>query len=188
LWVRMKNSYLVLILVLLTLVLVYFGSELRSRQREQVVLEAQILDVTQVLSQVSDIDLAGLERQLAEARADLSAERMVLPPPGNTTPVVDLLLREAAEHSVVAIPLATQEWRQERLGEQEVSVFRLSVEASGTYGAVLAYLNALESSRLSNLMLEDVTLYVLDNTPDGDDILVTAELSLAVYAGPPAAE
>lgn len=182
----MKNSYIALILAVLVIALGYFGSGLLSRYRQQVSLETQIGDIAGILAQVPAPagDAAKLERQLADALADLKAERAAFPPPQKTTQIIDLIFQQAAAHDVSAIPLMTQDWRQESRDGRDYHVFRISVEAAGTYAALLDFIAALERSSLTTMAIEDVNISV-DGVSSGDDTPVTAGLRLAVYAGPP---
>lgn len=189
----MKGKLLVIPLIVVLLVAyAYFGMGYLKQRDEQEVLASQITEVTQLLREVSQ-PAQDLEQRLEAARAGLAAEQSMLPGKMNSTEIVDAILRLADECGVKAIPLTTERWSTENIGEYSYSVFRLDVVIQGYFAELVDFLGQLENGELWTLIVEDLSVVRIGEDsveePVSEEIIpVTASLALAVYTQSAACE
>jgi len=181
-----KGKLLIVILIIMLSVVYYlFGNDYLNQRREQKVLAPQIAEVTQTLSQIPEPP-QGLEQRLEVAQASLAAEQGKLPSEVDTTQVIDTILGLADDCQVKAIPLATEPWTEEKVGEHDYDVFRLSIEVDGGFSQLVNFVKKLENGEFNTLIVEKLSVSKLspqseDETAADGIMLITANLDLAIY-------
>lgn len=179
----MNKSYLAVILVILVIVLGYFSLQLSQANRAGEELAAQTEVITQALAQIPASDQAALEQGLADLRKVLAARQADFARTVNTTSIVERVFQIGAQNNVTVIPLTTREWQQETVAGYELMVFRVSVEATGEYAALLNFLDGLETVNIGVLIIEDISLEVTEYNANIAEMATTTEVQLAVYTG-----
>jgi len=182
----LKGKLLITLLVIILLVVYYLlGTGYMKQQKEQKELTSQTTDVTQTLAQMPEPP-QDLEQQLAAAQASLAAEQNAFPTKMNTTQVINTILELADECEVKAIPLVTQPWSMEMVGEHSYDVFRLSVVVEGNLPQLLAFISKLEKGEFTTLLVENLSATTESQPSEeevsGGTIPAAASLNLAIYA------
>jgi len=167
------------------------GTGYIKQQKEQKELTYQTADVTQALAQMPEPP-QDLEQQLAAAQASLAAEQKAFPTKMNTTQVINTILELADECEVKAIPLVTQPWVMEMVGEHGYDVFRLSVVVEGSLPQLLHFVSKLERGEFNTLLVENLSV-TTESQPSEEEISegtvpVAATLNLAIYARSPTSD
>jgi hypothetical protein len=156
-----------------------------NQRKEQKALTSQIAEVTQTLGDMPEPP-QNLEQQLAAAEASLVAEQDAFPGKMDTTQVVDTILRLADDCQVKAIPLITEPWSKENIGQHDYYVFRLNLAVEGSFSQLVNFVGELENGGFNTLIVENVSLTRLsqqseDEGANEETILVIASLDLAIY-------
>jgi len=100
----------------------YLGMSYMKQRNEHEALTSQIIDVSQALAQIPRPP-QDLEQRLAAARAGLAAEQGTFPSKMNSTEVINAILELADACEVKVIPLTTQPWSLEHVGEHGYYAF-----------------------------------------------------------------
>ena len=190
----MKSRKLLVAVLIIALLAVYYvvGTDYLKQRQESESLESRITESTRALALIPPPP-ADLETRLDEARNGLEAAKNAFPHQLNSTRIVDYILKLAVDAEVKAIPLLTQPWAVQSVGEKDYSILRLQVSVTGTYNRMEAFLVSLESGTYETLVMEYV---IVDSTTTpfkgggvyGDSVQVAANLEIAVYAQPPVTE
>ena len=187
--ISLRSKLLIAVLIISLLVVYYIsGMDYINQRREHEALAFQIATTTQALAQMSDPpqSLENLEERLEVAREELAAERSIFPRQLNSTEVVSAILGLANSLRINAIPLITQAWSIEVVGENTYGVLRLTVTAEGSFSQLVNFVSRLENGEYQTLIVEDltvdrVTLLSEENGSEGA-ILFIASFNLAIYA------
>lgn len=189
----MKTRKLLIAVLIIALLAVYYlvGTDYLKQQRDNESLASRITESTQALALMPPP--ADLETRLDEARNGLEVAKNAFPEQLNSTLIVDYILRLAVDSRVKAIPLLTQPWAAQSVGEKDYSILRLQVSVTGTYNRMAAFLISLENGTYETLVMEYV---IVDSTSTpfkgggiyGDSAQIDANLAIAVYAQPPVIE
>ena len=176
---------IVILIVILSVVYYLFGTDYLNQRKEQKALTSQIAEVTQTLSEMAEPP-QNLEQQLEAAEASLVAEQVAFPGKMGTTQVIDTILRLADDCQVKAIPLVTEPWSKENIGQHDYYVFRLNVAVEGSFSQLVYFVKKLENGKFDTLTVENVSLTKLsqqseDEGVDEETILIIASLDLAIY-------
>ena len=188
-----KGKLLIAILIIMLLVVyAYFGMGYVRERKEHEALTSQITDVSQTLAQMPGPP-HDLEQRLAAAQASLAAEQSAFPSKMNSTEIVDTILRLADDCGVKAIPLITQPWSIENIGEHGYHVLRLDVAVEGSFSQLVSFLSKLENGEFKTLIVDDLSVTRATEQPEGETVTegtipVTASLDLAIYTQSPASE
>lgn len=190
----MKTRKLLIIVLVVALLAVYYilGTDYLKQRREHGALASQISEATQALAQIP-LPPTDLEPRLAAAQTSLGSVNSTFPGELNSTRIINTILRLADEVGIRAIPLTTQPWTTESVNEEDYSVFRLNIAATGTFTRLSSFLSRLESGELETLVMERVKVDSINELFRGEDsygdaIQVSARLEIAVYSRPPATE
>jgi len=180
-----KRLPIVILIVILSVVYYLFGTDYLNQRNEQKALTSQIAEVTQTLGEMPELP-QNLEQQLEAAEASLVAEQGAFPNKMDTTQVVDTILRLADDCQVKAIPLITDPWSKENIGQHDYYVFRLNLAVEGSFSQLVSFVKKLENGKFNTLIAENVSLTRLsqqseDEGVDEETILITASLDLAIY-------
>lgn len=186
----LRGKLLIAILIISLLVVYYiFGMDYINQRQEREALAFQIATVTQALAQISDPpqDLDNLERLLELAQERLAAEQSTFPSRLNSTEVISTILELANSLGVNAIPLVTQSWATEVVGENNYDVLRFTVAAEGNFSQLVNFVSRLENGEYQTLVVEDLTVDRVtplseEETGSGGAILFIASFDLAIYA------
>ena len=187
----MKSRLAIVILVIILVVVYYrLGMDYMNQRQEQEVLTSQITEVTQALGEIPQ-PTQNLEQLLEAAQANLAVEQSLFPSQVNTTRVIDTILRLAAECEVKAIPLVTDPWAIENIGEHSYYVFRLNVAVEGSFSQFIIFVSKLENGKFDTLIVENISVTRLsqqseeesaeDESVAEETIPITASLDIAVY-------
>ena len=182
----MRGKLLIVLLFIILLVVHYLlGMDYMEQRKEQEVLASQIADVRQTLREIPQPP-QDLEQRLVAAQASLAAEQNAFPSKINSTQVLNFILELANDCEVKAIPLVTQPWSVENVGEHDYYVFRLNVAAEGSFSQLVSFISKLENGEFETLIVEDLSVSRVtedseeESIPEGT-IAVTASLDLAIY-------
>lgn len=190
----MKTRKLLVAVLIIVLLAVYYvvGTDYLKQRQDSESLESQITESTQALALIPPPP-ADLETRLDEARNGLEVAKNAFPEQLNSTLIIDYILKLAVDAGVKAIPLLTQPWAAQSVGEKDYSILRLQVSVTGTYNRMAAFLVSLENGKYGTLVMEYV---IVDSTTTpfkgggiyGDSAQIDANLEIAVYAQPPVVE
>ena len=186
----MKNKKIFIILLVVALLVVYYllGTGYLKQQRQHLALASQLASDTAALAQIPGPP-ADLEQRLEAANVTLETAKKILPARMSSTQIVNAILRLAEECEVKAIPLVTQPWTTQELGDHGCSVFRFSVAVTGTFDRLTSYLSKLENGELKTLIVENTSVNRVFEEP-GETVYppgvipVNASLDLAIYTQP----
>ena len=192
----MKSRLPIIILIIILSVVYYlFGTDYMNQRQEQEVLTTQIAEVTQTLGEIPEPP-QNLEQRLEAAQASLAVEQSVFPTKVNTTHVIDTILRLADDCEVKAIPLVTQPWSKENIGEHGYYVFRLNVVVEGSFSQLVIFVSRLENGKFDTLIVENISVTRLsqqsedesaedesaeDESVAEETIPIMASLDIAIY-------
>jgi len=180
----MNKLAIILIGVVLLVVYGVLAMDFMKQGPEQERLLSEIEEVDQSREALPESSTDFAER-LAVVQAALVAENEMIPSEIDSSDVIDNILSLAQETGVKAIPLSTQPWREEHIGENTYRVFRISVEIEGLFSQVREYVNRLESGELSTLIVERLIVDVdNDEVYAGGATQVVASLDLAIFTQP----
>jgi len=186
-----KSKLPITILIIILAVVYYLlGMDYMNQRQEQAVLTSQITEVTQALSEIPEPP-QNLEQRLEAAQANLAVEQSVFPDQVNTTRVIDTILRLADECEVKAIPLVTDPWSLENIGEHSYYVFRLNVAVEGSFSQFIIFVSKLENGEFDTLIVENISVTRLSQQSEEESvedesvaeeiIPVMASLDIAIY-------
>jgi len=181
-----------LITIIVLVVYAYFGMGYMKQRKEHEVLTSQIIEVTQTLRETPQPP-QDLEQRLEAAKASLAVEQSAFPSRMNSTQIINTILKLADVCEVKAIPLVTQPWSIENVGEHGYQVFRLNVAVKGSYSQLVAFVSQLERGEYKTLIVEDLSVTRVTEQSEGETVTegtipVTASLDLAIYTQSPASE
>lgn len=182
----MRGRLLITILIIFLLAVYYlFGMDYMKQGKEQEVLTSQITEVTQTLEQIPRPP-QDLEQRLAVARASLAAEQRAFPSKINTTQVINTIIELADDCEVKAIPLVTQPWSTEKVGEHGYYVFRLNVAVEGSFSRLVSFVSKLERAGYKTLIIENMSVTRVTEQPEEGTvpegtIPITASVNLVIY-------
>ncbi len=185
-----KSKLPIVILIIILSVLYYlFGTDYMNQRKEQKVLASQLTEVTQMLGEIPEPP-QDLEQRLEVAQASLAAEQSILPSEVDITQVIDTILRLADDCGVKAIPLATEPWAIEKIGEHSYYVFRLNVAVEGGFSQLVSFVKRLENGKFETLVGENVSVARVTEVSGEESVaegimLITASLDLAIYTQSP---
>lgn len=187
----MKSRLAIVILVVILVVVYYrLGMDYMNQRQEQAELTSQITVVTQAVGEIPQ-PTQNLEQLLEAAQANLAVEQSLFPSQVNTTRVIDTILRLAAECEVKAIPLVTDPWAIENIGEHSYYVFRLNVAVEGSFSQFIIFVSKLENGKFDTLIVENISVTRLsqqseeesaeDESVAEETIPIMASLDIAIY-------
>jgi hypothetical protein len=186
----LKTRSWLFIILILVLVAVYYvmGTGYLKQRQEYRAMASRLDEVAQILAQIPAFP-TDLEEQLNEAQRSYEAVRDSFPDQMNTTGVINAILGLADDTGVKAIPLITQPWMPININNQDTSVFRLSVTASGEFTRLVDFIDRLETGEPPTLVIESMLVdRATDITDEEESLLFVAKLEIAVYARSPAIE
>ncbi len=177
----LRNKLLIAILIIALLVVYYvFGMDYINQRQEREALAFQIATVTQALAQISDPP-QNLEQRLEVARERLTAEQSMFPTQFNSTEVVSTIMELANSLGVNVIPLVTQSWLTEVVGENNYDVLRLTIAAEGNFSQLVNFVSRLENGEYQTLVVEDLIVDRVATVSEGT-VSYIASFDLAIYA------
>lgn len=179
-----RRKLLTAILIITLLVVYYiFGMDYINQRRENAALTSQIAEATQALAQIPESP-QNLEQRLEAAQARLDAEQSVFPSNLHSTEVVNTILELANDCGIRAIPLVTQSWSTEVVGEHSYSVLRLTVAAEGIFTQLVSFVSKLENGEYETLVVENLSIARVPGGESASEEALTfiASFDLAIYA------
>lgn len=176
---------IVILIIILSMVYYLFGTDYMNQRKEQKALTSQLAEVSQMLSEIPKPP-QDLEQQLEVAQARLAVEQSTLPSEVDTTQVIDTILRLADDCEVKAIPLATEPWAEEKIGEHGYPVFRLNLVVEGGFSQLVDFVKRLENGEFKALIVESMRAVRVAEASDEESVAegiisITASLDLAIY-------
>jgi len=185
-----KSKLLIVLLIIILLVAYYlFGMDYIKQREQHEALTSQIADATQTLLQIPKLP-RDLEQRLAAARASLAAEQSAFLGKMNSTQIINTILKLADDCEVKAIPLVTQPWSMEDIGEHGYYVFRLNLAVGGSFSQLVTFVSKLENGEVKTLVVEDLRVTRVSEQSEEESVSeaiipVTASLDLAIYTQSP---
>lgn len=160
-----------------------------KQRKEHEVLNSQITEVTQTLAQIPKLP-QDLPQRLEAAQASLAAEQSAFPSQLNSIQVVNTILKLADDSKIKAVPLVTQPWSTEKVGEHDYYVLRLNVAVEGSFSQLLTFVGKLENGEFKTLIVENLSVTRVTEEPEEESafegtIPVAASLDLAIYTQSP---
>ena len=180
----MKIDKLLIVMLILVLLAVYYimGTGYLKQHHNNQTLASRTEEAAQLLAQIPPSP-TDLESRLSAAQSSYNKVLNSFPAPWGTTQIINSVLRLADEVSVKAVPLVTQPWTTENISNFNYSVFRLNVTATGEFAKVVDFINQLESSELSTLVIESLRIdRVTDASLADNSLPFEATLEIIVYA------
>ncbi len=178
----MKRKWLLIAVLAIATLAAYLilGTGYRREGQTAPALATQVDAAAQELAGIAPppTDLAD---KLAEAETELAAAVDAFPTQPSSTVIIDTILHLAGDSGVTAVPLVTQPWSLEFVGEEAYAVFRLNVTASGTFASLTDFLEQLETGGPGTLVVTGLTVARDDAAGSG---YVNASLDIALYARP----
>jgi len=183
-----KGRLLIPILVTL-LVMVYclLGINYLKQRQAQQELTSQIAEVTQTLREIPK-PAQDLEQQLAAAQTLLAAEQGSFPSQIATTQVINTILGLAGNCGVKAIPMVTQPWSTETVGEHNYRILRLTVSVEGSFSQITNFISQLDQAGYETLVIENLSATWSTEQTEEETIPVTGSLKLAIYTQSPSSD
>lgn len=185
----MRSKLLITILIIVLLVVYYLlGTGYMKQRQENDALTSLITDITQILGGMPELP-QDLEQRLTAVQASLIAEQGAFLVRMSSTEVVDTILKLADDSDVKAIPLVTQPWSTQKVGDHSYDVFRLDVAVEGSFSQLLTFVAKLENGEFKTLLVEDLSVTGVAEQSEGETVSwgtmpVVASLNLAIYARP----
>jgi Type II secretion system (T2SS), protein M subtype b len=185
---KIRNLFILILIVVLVVVYYLVASDYMRQNDQKANLETQVAEATAALALVPQPP-ADLAERLAAAQDNLDAESASFNIDTNSTRILNMILKVAADNKVKAIPLVTQPWVLENTSNQSYSVFHLDIAATGTYPQLVKFLTQLENGQpqtliIESLMVEANTGSFLLSSADRDILTVNADIKIAIYASP----
>ena len=183
----MNKIPIILIVIVLLVVYGFLGFDYAKQNRERSRLLSEIADADFELSLVPLPPPHNLEEQIAEAEDRLADELTAIPSEINTSQVINNILNLAKQHNVQAIPLLTQPWATEKVGGYLYRVFRINIEAEGSFVQLNDFISSLEGSQFNTLLVEHLNIESIieeseeETTPPERFV---ASVDLVVFAEP----
>lgn len=179
-----KLLFTVLITILLV-VYAYLGIGYMKQSGEREALTSQITEAIETLREIPKPP-QDIEQRLAAAQASLVAEQSIFPIKVNSTEVVNTILELADDSGVKAVPLETEPWSIQDVGERVYYVFRLNVTVEGSLSHLSNFVSKLENGRFRTLVVEDLSVTRVSEPSEEEGvsegtISVVASLDLAIY-------
>lgn len=140
-----------------------------------------------------EVELGSFQKRHADAQAAIEAEKNQIPDKINSNSIVRSILLLGQEKQVTVIPLSTKEWTPVKIDRHDYQVFRMSIELNGSEQNIIEFLERLQYSLYQTLVIEDVHLVKIRETPEPTGTptptvtpepveRVTVNLNLAIYA------
>lgn len=181
-----KKTILVPMVIILLVVYAYFGLGYLKELKEHKVLASQLADINQTLTDVT-ASSQDLEQRMSAVQASLAVEQNRFPEKVNSTQVINSILQLADDTGVKAIPLVTQPWSIENVGEYDYYVFRLNVSVTGDFSQLVNFISQIEDSEFSTLIFDSLSVSVVPEQSSGDNTTYgtaafSASLDMEIYA------
>ena len=178
---KSKLIIISLIIAIIALLAVYYflGTDYLKQRQGHEALTAQINEAARTLVQTPQPP-QDLEQRLAVAEASMAAVQSTFPRDLNSTRVINIILKLADDCQVRAIPLVTQPWSMENIG-QGYHVFRLNVAIRGSFSQLVSFVSQLENGEFETLVVENLNVTRSAEPAEEVTIPVTASLDLAIY-------
>jgi hypothetical protein len=154
-------------------------------------LSGELNQVSQNITRVPALP-ADLEVRLDLARAGLTAAQTALPPEFNRNDVIDYIINLAKECRVEALPISSQGWMVEKIG-QSYPVLKLNFIITGSFTQANEFIDRLQNGKYQTLSVPEIAI-TRQSAPDstgtfsGDNTMVTVSLNISIYARPSAAD
>jgi len=182
--VTSKLLFTVLITILLV-VYAYLGIGYMKQSGESKALASQITEAIETLREMPKPP-QDIEQRLAAAQASLAAEQSAFLVKVNSTEVINTILELADDSGVKAVPLVTEPWSIQDVGEHGYYVFRLNVAVEGSLSHFSSFVSKLENGRFRTLVVEDLGVTRVSEQSEEEGISegtisVVASLDLAIY-------
>jgi hypothetical protein len=180
---RLPISILIIILIV---AYTYFGMGYLTQRQEQEALTQQIAEATQSFAKLPEPP-QDLEQRLAAAQENLTAKQNAFPSKISSTEVTSNILKLANDCEVKAVPLETQPWSIEKIGEHDYQVLRLELAVEGSFLYLSQFIRELEDGKFETLIVEDLNVTTVEEQSEEETALerqltlVTASLDLAIY-------
>jgi hypothetical protein len=180
----MNKIAIALIIVILLVVYGLLAMDYMRQGSEQKRLLSEIEEINQTQESLSEASTTFSE-QLSVAQANLVAEYETIPRRVSSSDVVDIIISLARDVGIKAIPLETQPWMEQRIGETTYCILRISVETQGLFSQIKEYVSRLESGVFSTLVVEHLIVDIVDEEAyDGGNTPVEASLDLVAFTQP----
>jgi len=182
-----KSLLITIFIIILLVVYCLLGMSYLKQRKEHQALTSQIAEVTQTLREIPKPP-QDLEQRLAAAQTLLAAEQSSFPSKIDTTQVINTTLELAEACGVKAIPMATQPWSIETVGEHSYHVLRLTVAVEGSFSQLVTFVSQLEKGEYVTLVMENLSAAWSTEQTEEETIPVTGSLKLAIYTQSPSSD
>lgn len=155
--------------------------------------EEQIAGLTGNISaleqQIDEITLPAddLDAKLVALEAELALTQEGFPATVDRNEVTDYLLKTAEECGVQILPLVSEGWSEENIG-QSYNVLSLSAIAEGSLTDVKKFITCLQNGRYKTLTIPDCTVERKDTktiSSNEDEMQVTVDIKIGIYTFSP---
>jgi hypothetical protein len=171
-------------LVLLVIIVTAYIYVWRNNNASQLQAAALSANITATQRQIKAVPApaSGLEPQLDTLKAKLDAAHSGFPAAVDRNEVIAYLLDTAQETQVGILPLATNGWVTENIG-QAYNVLSFSATAEGNLDNVESFITAIQTGQYPTLTISGCSV----DKPEapGDEIQVTVNLKISIYTFTP---
>jgi len=141
-----------------------FFSEYLGQSSSADSLRAQIKTDSSAASSISkqnqtlQIEMDSINNTSASLLNDIAEARKVIAPKTNPNEIVEDVLTLGGQQQVTVIPLTTSPWTSAKIGKNNYSVFKMTVEVDGAEDRLVAFVRELQRLEHQPLMIENLTL------------------------------
>jgi len=180
-----KGKLIIPILITL-LVMVYclLGFNYLKQRQAQQELTSQIGETSQTIREIPK-PAQDLTQQLETAQASLATEQASFPSQIATTQVINSILGMAEGCGIKAIPMVTQPWSTETVGQHSYRVLRLMLSVEGSLSQLTNFVAQLEKGEYATMVIESLSATKATNQSEeaaaAGTISIAGSLKLAIY-------
>jgi Tfp pilus assembly protein PilO len=184
----MRTRVLLIIVLVVALLAVYgfIGMDYLNQRNQRDTYDTQIAQASEALFLMPQPP-ADLQERLAAANASLEEVKNAFGFNATSTEIVEMILNTANQTGVTVTPLITQAWAQVSISGQTYEVFRMNIQATGTFSQLALFIHQLETDEPKTLVIESLVIEgtqgasLLDSS-QRDALPMKATIGIAVYA------
>jgi hypothetical protein len=121
-----------------------------------------------------------LNSQIQEMQDKIDAASGVILDDVNANAIIKAIYAQSTVNQVTLVPLSTQPWNQLDNNSGELRVFRISFSATGLENNLISFIQWLQNSSYSSLVVEN---YVLTRTVNQNGSITSAsQIDMALYS------
>ncbi len=137
----------------------YLGqSSAAGTLRSQIKTDSNAASTISKQNQTLQTEIDSINNTSANLLNDIAVARQVISPKTNPNEIVEDVLTLGSQQLVTVIPLTTNPWSTTKVGKNNYSVFKMSVEVDGAQDRLVAFVRELQRLEHQPLMIETLSL------------------------------